>query len=145
MIPKSPRVFCKWMYSWKWTQRFKLGYSNKDCGSFHQRTKEVTWRPGRMKVDCYNPNVNVIFMTLIWYIIKYIYKYKTESRELNKDTGIDGNACEETTKDQRWVGHQEDNTLFDNLKYYIFFSPRCFICPLSQLINTYFLHQHHTR
>ena len=24
-------------------------------------------------------------------------------REFTTDTGIDGNACEETTKDQRWV------------------------------------------
>lgn len=31
-------------------------------------------------------------------------KGNLRGREFSLDTGIDGNACEETTKDQRWVG-----------------------------------------
>lgn len=31
-------------------------------------------------------------------------KGNIRGREFPTDTGIDGNACEETTKDQRWVG-----------------------------------------
>lgn len=31
-------------------------------------------------------------------------------REFTTDTGIDGNACEETTKDQRWVGFSIEST-----------------------------------
>jgi len=31
-------------------------------------------------------------------------KGNIRGREFPTDTGIDGNACEETSKDQRWVG-----------------------------------------
>lgn len=39
-------------------------------------------------------------------------KGNIRGREFPTDTGIDGNACEETTKDQRWVGlyHQIPDT-----------------------------------
>lgn len=33
-------------------------------------------------------------------------KGNIRGREFPTDTGIDGNACEETTKDQRWVGYR---------------------------------------
>lgn len=33
-------------------------------------------------------------------------KGNLRGREFSLDTGIDGNACEETTKDQRWVLRQ---------------------------------------
>ena len=44
-------------------------------------------------------------------------KGNIRGREFPTDTGIDGNACEETTKDQRWVGyrHQIPNPDTTNL------------------------------
>ncbi|OAD55886.1 WW domain-containing adapter protein with coiled-coil [Eufriesea mexicana] len=46
-------------------------------------------------------------------------KGNIRGREFPTDTGIDGNACEETTKDQRWVGYFEKHQThpYQNAKY----------------------------
>lgn len=52
-------------------------------------------------------------------------KGNIRGREFPTDTGIDGNACEETAKDQRWVGLCRQIPDTDTRPTSLFLSPSC--------------------